>query len=153
MAIFILFLIPSIWSAFNLVRENNYERNVRDFIENNRVVGPHSYVYDYTVKGHKVSISIAGEPLSDSLKTVFLEKAEQARIKQKTITLTEHSFGMSQQQMNEMIDEIYTRTDRELARSAADLDQMRLQLQELTYQLDSLKARLAPQADTLSIAE
>ena len=152
-AIFILFLVPSIWSAFNLVRENNYERNVRNFIEENRIVGPHSYVYDYSIKKHKVTIGVAGEPLSDSLKNVFLEKAEKARIKQKTITLTEHSFGMSQQQMNEMIDEIYTRTDRELARSAADLDQMRLQLQDLTYQLDSLKARLAPEADTLSIEE
>ena len=154
-AVFIIFLIPSIWSAFNLIRENNFERNARSFVESNRIVGPHSYVYDYNIKGRHVNISIAGEPLTDSLKTDFLEKAAQARIKEKYITLTEHSFGMTQSQMNAMIDEIYTRTDEEINRHLAVVASMQAQLDSLSASLQALEARtdslLCAPADSIKI--
>jgi len=140
-AVFIIFLIPSIWSAFNLIRENNFERNARNFVESNRIVGPHSYVYDYNIKGRHVNISIAGEPLTDSLKTDYLGKAAQARIKEKYITLTEHSFGMTQSQMNAMIDEIYTRTDEEINRHLAVVASMQTQLDSLSAHLQALETR------------
>jgi len=139
--IFILFLIPSIWSAIVLVQENNFERNVVNFVENNRIVGPFTYIYDYDIERHSVRIAIAGEPLTDSLKNVFLDKAEEADIKRKDITIAEHSFGMSQQQMNELIDEIYNRTDQELSQSAATVEAMQSRLDALSLQLDSLRAR------------
>jgi len=139
--IFILFLIPSIWSAIVLVQENNFERNVVNFVENNRIVGPFTYIYNYDIERHSVRIAIAGEPLTDSLKNVFLDKAEEAHIKRKDITIAEHSFGMSQQQMNELIDEIYNRTDQELSQSAATVEAMQSRLDALSLQLDSLRAR------------
>ena len=139
--IFILFLIPSIWSAIILVQENNFERNVVNFVENNRIVGPFTYIYDYDIDRHSVRIAIAGEPLTDSLKNVFLDKAEDADIKRKDITIAEHSLGMSQQQMNELIDEIYTRTDMELSQNAATVESMQSRLDALSLQLDSLRAR------------
>ena len=154
-AVFIIFLIPSIWSAFNLIRENNFERNARSFVESNRIVGPHSYVYDYNIKGRHVNISIAGEPLTDSLKTDYLGKAAQARIKEKYITLTEHSFGMTQSQMNAMIDEIYTRTDEEINRHLAVVASMQTQLDSLSTQLKALETRtdslLCAPADSIKI--
>ena len=140
-AVFVLFLVPSIWSAVVLVRENNFERSVSRFVEDNRIVGPHSYVYDYDVKGHQVSLSIAGEPLSDSLKTVYLEKAQKAGVKRKYITLQEHSFGLSQSQMNDMIDEIYSRTDQELAQNAALMESLQARLDSLATLVIDLRAR------------
>ena len=155
--IFILFLIPSIWSAIVLVQENNFERNVVNFVENNRIVGPFTYIYDYDIERHSVRIAIAGEPLTDSLKNVFLDKAEEADIKRKDITIAEHSFGMSQQQMNELIDEIYNRTDQELSQSAATVEAMQSRLDALSLQLDSLRARTdslaAITSDTPSLHE
>ena len=139
--IFVLFLVPSIWSAVVLIRENNFERNASNFIENNRIVGPRSYIYDYNILGHSVSVSIAGEPLSDSLKNVYFEKAEKANVKRKYITLIEHSFGMSQEQMNDMIDEVYSRTDAELARSAALLEMMQSRIDSLSATVSDLRAR------------
>ena len=154
-AVFIIFLIPSIWSAFNLIRENNFERNARSFVESHRIVGQHSYVYDYNIKGRHVNISIAGEPLTDSLKTDFLGKAAQARIKEKYITLTEHSFGMTQSQMNAMIDEIYTRTDEEINRHLAVVASMQTQLDSLSAHLQALETRtdslLCAPADSIKI--
>jgi len=152
--VLIVVLVPSLWSAFNLVRENNFERNARTFIEENRIVGPHSYVYDYTVKGHYININIAGEPLTDSLKTEYLSKAEKAKLKPKYVTLTEHSFGMSQGQMNEVIDRIYARTDAQIARNAATIDSLQVELRDLNFQLETLREALlgpteAPSDSTL----
>ena len=153
--IFVIFLIPSVWSAVVLIRENNFERNVRSFVEQNRIVGPHSYVYDYDVIRHQATISIAGEALSDSLKNAYLDKARKAKIDSKYLVLLEHSFGMSQEQMNAMIDEIYTRTDMELAQNAEVIELLQMQLDSLSARFDALSARtdslLAAPADTLSI--
>ena len=146
-AIFILFLIPSIWSAFNLIRENNFQRNVQVFLENNRIVGPHSYVYDFTVKGRHATIDIAGDPLTDSLRTVYMSKLEECGIKEKNITIREHTFGLSQDQMSAMIDEVYSRTDLELAQNAALLESLQMRLDSLQTRLDALTA---PPADSLA---
>lgn len=148
--ILIVVLIPSLWSAFNLVRENNFERNARAFIEENRLVGPHSYVYDYTVKGHHVNIDITGEPLTESQKTAFLEKAAKAKLKTKYVTLTERSFGMSQDQMNTIVGRIYARTDEQIARNAATIDSLQVQIRQLSEQLELLLEENTPvQQDSL----
>ena len=147
--ILIVVLIPSLWSAFNLVRENNFERNARAFIEENRMVGPHTYVYDYKVKGHHVNIDITGEPLPDSLKTVYLEKAAKAKLKAKYITLTEHSFGMSQEQMNTIVGRIYARTDEQIARNAATIDSLQVQIRQLHEQLEMLLEPVPVQEDSV----
>ena len=155
-AIFILFLIPSIWSAFNLIRENNFQRNVQVFLENNRIVGPHSYVYDFTVKGRHATIDIAGDPLTYSLRTVYMSKLEECGIKEKNITIREHTFGLSQDQMSAMIDEVYSRTDLELAQNAALLESLQLRLDSLQARLDSLTASpadsLAARTDSLNLS-
>jgi uncharacterized membrane protein len=144
-AIFILFLVPSIWSAVVLVKENNFERNASYFVETNRIVGPQSYIYDYKIQGRHIDIALAGEPLTDSLRNVFMAKAAQANIKANSITLTEHTFGMSQTQMNSLINEIYTRTDEEMAQHNAQmaslqsrLDSLSLLVGALSHQTDSL---------------
>ena len=152
--ILVVVLVPSIWSAFNLVRENNFERNARAFVENNRIVGPRTYVYDFSVKGRHVNVSLAGEPLSDSCRTVFLEKAAKAHIKEKHITLMEHSFGMSQDQMNEMIDEIYNRTYEEVAQNAEVIASLQARLDSLAAAVEALSAQpdtsVVDEPDTLN---
>ena len=150
--VLVIVLVPSIWSAFNLVRENNFERNARAFVENNRIVGPRTYVYDFSVKGRHVNVSLAGEPLSDSCRTVFLEKAAKAHIKDKNITLTEHAFGMSQQQMDDMIDEIYSRTGQEMADNLMVIEDLRARLDSLSAAVEALTAAAA-QADTTAVAQ
>jgi len=136
--IFILFLVPSIWSAVVLVKENNYERNASYFVETNRVVGPQSYIYDYKIQGRHIDIALAGEPLTDSLRNVFMAKAAQANIKANSITLTEHTFGMSQSQMNSLINEIYTRTDEEMAQHNAQMTLLQSRLDSLSLLVGSL---------------
>ena len=138
-AVLIVVLVPSIWSAFNLVRENNFEKNIRAFVERNRLIGSRTYIYDFEVHGRNAQLTIAGEPLTDSLRTDFLAKAAKAGIKEKRISITEHSFGMSQKEMDNLIDQIYTRTDAEIEENAALIDAMQSRLDALAAEVEALK--------------
>ncbi len=134
-AVLAVVLIPSIGTAFELIGDNNYERNVRMMMDEDRFVGPHTYVYDFTVKSRTVEFSLAGEPLMEEARTAFLERAAKHKIKEKTITITEHSLGMSQKDMDNLINEVYARTE-------AELDENEEQIGGFEARLKSLEGRL-----------
>ena len=137
-AILVIVLIPSIYSAVILVMDNNFQRNVESFVDDNRLVG-RSYIYDYSINKRNVEFSIAGSPLNDSLKTAFFEKAARYNIKENRISLTEHTFGMSQEEMNTLINDVYSRTDAELAEKDARLNVLQAQLDILTFSVEELR--------------
>ena len=137
--ILVIILIPSFWSAFSLIRSNNFERNVQNFVENNRLVAPRTYIYDYRVNGHKAEISLAGEPLDNDLRASIYVKAGQYKIKQTDLTIHEHSFGLSQQDMNNIIEEIYDNTATELEENQALLESMESRLEEMAREIARLR--------------
>jgi len=139
--VLVLILVPSIWSAFTLIRNNNFERNVQNFVENNRLVAPRTYIYDYRVDGRKAEIALAGEPLDNDLRASIYVKAGRYNIKQKDLTLIEHSFGLSQQDMNTIIEEIYTNTNIELDENQALLESMEARMEEMAREITRLKER------------
>jgi uncharacterized hydrophobic protein (TIGR00271 family) len=152
--VMVIILVPSIWSAFTLVRNNNFERNVQNFVENNRLVAPRTYIYDYRVQGRQATIALAGEPLDEDLRNSIYIKAGRYGIQQQDLTLLEHSFGLSQQDMNTVIEEIYNNTTNELDENQALLESMESRLEQMALEIARLKeqqARDAAQApaDTL----
>ena len=133
-------LLPSFVSAFLLIRDNNFERHVQDFVQENKMVG-RSYVYDYDIyndHGKKVEISIAGEPLTVEQQQKLLDAAVNHRIKPKQIILRQHTLGMTSEEMNSLIQDIYTRTDDELARKDAQLQALKASLDSLSNLVDAL---------------
>lgn len=147
--VLVIILVPSIWTAFTLIRSNNFERSVHDFVDNNRLVAPRTYIYDYNVKGRKAEIALAGEPLNEEQRNSIYAKAAQYDIRQKDLTLLEHSFGMSQQDMNTLIEEIYTATNTELDENQALLESMQARLEEMARELARLKEEQARLQATL----
>ena len=139
-AILIIVLVPSIISAVRLVLDNNFQRNVESFVDNNRLIG-RSYIYDYDVQHRHVEFSIAGAPLNDSLKTAFFANADKYKIKENRISLTEHTIGMTQEEMNRLIDDIYSRTDAELAENGAQLNALQAQLNILSFAIEELQLK------------
>ena len=158
-AVLVIVLVPSIWTAIELIGDNNYERNVQLMMEEDRFVGPHTYVYDYEVKGRTVNFSLAGEPLSDEARNGFMKRADSHHIKAKTITITEHAVGMSQKDMDNLINEVYARTEAELNQNDQQIGGFDARLRSLEGRLegviamnDSLHARnlaLQHKADSL----
>ncbi len=146
-AILTIVLVPSIYTAINLVLDNNFQLNVESFVDENRLVG-RSYIYDYDIDNRHVTFSIAGAPLNDSLKTAFFQSAAEHNIREDRITLTEHTIGMSQEEMNSLINDIYSRTDAEVAKNEDRLNTMQAQLDILTFSVEELRN----QADSLQQA-
>lgn len=156
--VLVIILVPSIWSAFTLIHSNNFERNVQNFVQNNRLVAPRTYIYDYHVQGRKAEILLAGEPLDEETRMNIYIKAGHYNIRQKDLTIHEHSFGLSQKDMDTIIEEIYNNTSTELDENQALLESMESRLEELSQEIARLReeqshlhAPLPAPADSLAI--
>ena len=147
--IFVIVLVPSFITAYGLIKENNFTSNVRAFIAENRVIGK-TYIYDYTIfkdKGHKVSISLAGEPLREAQRQILLENALKHGIKEKNIVLQDSAVGMGDEEVQNIVQSINARTDESMKARDAHIQELR---QRIDY-LDSLvRARLL---DTVGIKD
>ena len=141
-AIIAVVVIPSLISAVVMVKDNNFERNVESFVRENRLVS-RSYIYDYRIfkdHGRKVEIFLTGEPMSFEAQTAFYASAREHRIKDSQLVVKEHSLGMTGEEMNAMVREIYDRTDQELAEKEARLDLLQARLDSLTRKVEALSA-------------
>jgi uncharacterized hydrophobic protein (TIGR00271 family) len=142
-AVLVIVLVPSIWSAVNLIRENNFERNVKAFVQENRIVAKRTYITDFTVQKRDVQLSISGEPLTEDLRTSLLDKASKYHIKPSHISIAEHTFGMSQSEMDNLLEEIYTRTDTEIEENAALIAAMQSRLDQLNAEIEALREQVS----------
>ena len=125
----ILFIIPSIWSAVLLVKQTNFEDRALAFIEDNKTVDK-SFIYDHKIThsdGSKVELFFTGEPLSQSAKSNIEASAKEHGIKPEQIIISEHVTAEGTDQM-ELVRSIYERTDSELSRRDAQIQQLNEQL-------------------------
>lgn len=71
-------LAPSVYSAYNIVRENEFSINARHFVKENQTIGG-TYIYDYTtdmsVKPYTITLRLAGETLSTENRARFYTEA------------------------------------------------------------------------------
>lgn len=72
-------LIPSFFSAYNIVIENRFANNARHFVRDNKAIDG-TYIYDYTtdmsVKPYTLTLRLAGETLSNDARAQFYAEAE-----------------------------------------------------------------------------
>ena len=139
-ALILIVIIPSVFSFVSLVRDNRFEQNVQAFVAENRLVS-RSYIYDYRITDgpkRQVELSLTGEPLSFEAQTALYASARAHHIKDAQLVIREHSLGMTQEEMNEMVREIYDRTEQELADKEAQLNHIQARLDSLTRLVESL---------------
>ena len=139
-AIIAVVVIPSIISAIGMIKDNNFERNVEAFVRDNRLVS-RSYIYDYRIyndHGRKVEIFLTGEPMTYEAQTDFFASARSHKIKDSQLVIKEHSLGMTEGEMNDLVRDIYDKTDREMAEKEAQLDRLQTRLDSLTRLVESL---------------
>ena len=140
--ILFLFIVPSVWSAFNMIRSNNFERNVRGFIAEKRVYSK-TYLYDYRItrdKGRKVILYITGNPLSPADSVNIYKTAGKWNIRPDQLRLIQQSIGLSQEEMDAIIRGIYDHTNYELTRKEQEMEALKTRIDSLT----SLVSRLLP---------
>ncbi|MBQ9548314.1 MAG: DUF389 domain-containing protein [Bacteroidales bacterium] len=130
----VLMIIPSLWSAFVLVRNNNFTQRVDSFVAANRTL-PRSYIYDYKIdtrRGGKVEIFMGGEPLNAGEKEYFLSAAQNAGIRSDQVVLREQSYnGEKASETEKIIQGFYDRAGDELARRDAQIGLLNRQIEQM----------------------
>ena len=126
----IIIIIPSVISAINIVRQNNFERNVASFVRNmNRV--ENNLIYDYRVshEGNPsvVELFITNDNLSENEMYTVYALAEEQGIKRSQIVMNASTFGGGRN--NRMMSELYQRTESIFHTKDSIIDTLRNELQ------------------------
>ena len=137
-----LILIPSMIAAFQMVRENNFERRVNHFIANHTLIEG-SYIYDHKIGPKRtVTISVAGEPMSDEAWVAFWEDARKAGLRKEQITLHQNTRSMTKDQILLLIHDLHGETDLALKEKDETIGALTRRLDSLSRQQDSLNAAM-----------
>ena len=156
----ILFLVPSVWSAVTLVKENNFEQKASQFAENHRSFGQ-SIIYDYQIEhenGSVLKIFLTGESLDESSRNNLYASAKEYGISQDQLIIKEY-ITKNPQQSEELFKGIYEKLDSEIDKYQSTIDQLNTELQaarqkEIPYlQIASELAANYPEVKHLHIAQ
>lgn len=126
----VLFIVPSIWSAVILIKQNNFEEKAIAFAEGSKAYGK-SIIYDYTIDhndGSSIELFFTGETLNDDVKASVLKEAEKYGIKKEQIIINDHTISESGNDI-ELVKGIYDKMDVEIARRDADIKRLEDELE------------------------
>ena len=128
----VIVIVPSIWSAIVMIRENTFNENVASFINANRNQYT-GYILDYRTehrKGSKVEVYFTGEPLSASEKSNFIESGKEFGLKPEQIIIKEHAIVEGTNEA-ELLKGIYERTDSEITRRENEIRKLEGELKKM----------------------
>lgn len=126
----IIFIVPSIWSAVTLIKNNNFEDKAIGFVQQNKSLG-NSIIYDYKIShedGGLVELFITGEELSAVERNNLYELAKAAGLKQEQVVVNEHTNGQSKVE-KELLQGIYARTDSEINRRDNEIKRLEAEIE------------------------
>ena len=125
----VLFIVPSIWSAAILIRQNNFEENALAFVEHTKAYG-NSIIYDYKIDhtdGSKIILFFTGDPLADSAKENIYTNASNYGISAENIQINDHTNTDKGNDI-ELVKGIYEQMDREIYERDADIKRLEEEL-------------------------
>ena len=114
-AVVLLVTVPSIWSAFIMIRNNNFTTNAQNFVSENRMIA-RAYIYDYRISNgsnRAVTLYLSGEALNDQEHLDLVELAGKYGIKANELKIKENAID-SDDQSKKLVEGIYERMDRQL---------------------------------------
>lgn len=128
--VMVIFIVPSIWSAVTLIKNNNFEDKAIGFVQQNKSLG-NSIIYDYKIShedGGRVELFITGEELSAVERNNLYELAKAAGLKQEQVIINEHTNGQSKVE-KELLQGIYARTDSEINRRDDEIKRLEAEIE------------------------
>lgn len=111
-------LVPSIITAINTIKENNFNIHAEKVVAENKNLGK-CFIYDhkttYSRKAPKLELFLAGETLTDEAKKKLYNNAEQYGITRSQIVFHEDATSMRQEFSEaEIVKGIYEHTDQQI---------------------------------------
>lgn len=159
--VMILVMVPSIWSAVNMIRANKFTQNAQNLISEIRTLS-NSYIYDYEVdthKGGKISLYIAGSSLQDADREKIILAAKRLGIDESRLEFFEHKIAQDEDESTDRIMRgIFERTDSEISKKEAQIralegELMKYRQAEIPYvQVSREVSSLYPQIRKLTIS-
>lgn len=136
----LLIVVPSIWSAANMIRYTNFENKVNQFVNANKTID-NVYIYDIHLEdknGGFVTVHVTGGALKAETKEAMLSSALSYGIAENQIAIKEHVIGSEDTDNSEKIMKgIYDRTD-------AEINRKEKQIRELEAQISAMRASEIP---------
>lgn len=116
--ILIIVFVPSIISAINIVKENNFKIQAANLVRDNKNIG-RSFVYDhkttYSRKNSTIELFVAGDVLTAESKEKIYEDAEKYNIKRSQIIFHEDATIVREDlSETEILKGIYEHTDKQI---------------------------------------
>lgn len=141
----IIIIIPSIFSAIQVIGENNFNQNAKAFLRENKTLD-RTYIYDSHIDfAHRkgtLTIQMAGAALSPNDRELLYRSAESHHIDREHLIIKETGLARTDLSENELIQSIFERNDQETQRRD----------QEITKLQDALKAEQAKELPVSQIA-
>lgn len=131
-ALIIIFIIPSIWSAVILIRENNFEVNATAFAEHRNLYGK-SILYDYRIShndGMNITLFFTGEQLTDRDREELIDAAASYQVSKEQIIIKDYSATDKQIDMSAFKD-IYEKKDNIIASKDEEIIRLRQELEAI----------------------
>lgn len=125
----ILFIVPSIWSAVTLIRQNNFEENAVAFVEHSKTYS-RSIIYDYRIDhtdGSVIELFFTGDPLDEKTKETIRKAAEEYGIKESQLIINDHTYSNDTNDI-ELVKGIYDKMDEEIAKRDEEIRRLKEEL-------------------------
>lgn len=125
----ILFIVPSIWSAVTLIRQNNFEENAVAFVEQSKTYS-RSIIYDYRIDhtdGSVIELFFTGDPLDEKTKETIRKAAEEYGIKESQLIINDHTYSNDTNDI-ELVKGIYDKMDEEIAKRDEEIRRLKEEL-------------------------
>ena len=125
----LLFIVPSIWSAVMLIRQNNFEDNATAFVERSKAYDK-SIIYDYKIDhtdGSRIELFFTGEPLSQKTREKVIKTAAEFGLKEESIIINDHTTTEDINDI-ELVKGIYDKMDTEIGKRDEEIRRLREEL-------------------------
>lgn len=132
----IILILPSIYSAITVIRENKFNQFAKHFVKENKNMG-NSYIYDYSIvhAAHKpsvIKISIAGEALGEEEIAALYKRVENAGLAPQQLEINQSSTFLPEKTSDkEVVKSIFEQNEQEILKREKLIAQMEAQLKEL----------------------
>lgn len=133
-ALVLLIMVPSIWSAVHMIRENRLTKQISSFVAENKSLSS-GYIYDYKIDykhGGKATLFITGGSLSPMERERLLGAAEKLGIDKERLEFVQHEYsGMNNEATEKIIKGIYERNDSEITKRDLEITRLEEELETL----------------------
>lgn len=130
----LILIIPSIFSAIIVIRENSFNHTVKKFITQNKTL-PRSYIYDYNIDhSHNqsiIEISIAGDALEDIEVEALYNSFESFGLDREQLSITQNAVTVENDITDKaVVQSIFERNDLEIKQREKLIQEKDLELME-----------------------